>query len=297
MARARVVLVHGIRTSATMWRAQLDALARHDVEAVAVDLPGHGSRIGEPFTLDAAIGTIADALRPDSLDAGPLRPDSHRADALRPDSLRGDTTSDGDATPGGGDGPAAPRSPTPRLLVGLSLGGYLAVEAAARHPVLLDGLVAASCGTRPRGVGLRGYLALADAIGRLPDRGRRLNDGFVRLMLSPAAARDVVAGGVALDVMRPALTAVGTIDLEASLRAVRCPVWLVNGRLDHFRLEERRLAGAVADGRLVVVPGATHLVSLSRPEAFTAVVLDAVAELERRAAVRPRSPRSDRSGR
>lgn len=250
MGRARVVLVHGIRTSSTMWRAQLEALARYDVEAVAIDLPGHGDRIGEPFTLDGAIDAIAEALR-----------EGHGR--------------------GAADGAAVPR-----LLVGLSLGGYLAIETAARHPELLDGLVAASCGTRPRGAGLRGYLALAEAIGRLPDRGRALNDGFVRLMLSPAAARDVVAGGVALDVMRPTLTAVGTIDLEASLSAVRCPVWLVSGQLDHFRLEERRLARAVRDGRLVVVPGATHLVSLSRPEAFTAVVLGAVAELERRAAVR-----------
>jgi hypothetical protein len=37
---------------------------------------------------------------------------------------------------------------------------------------------------------------------------------------------------------------------------------------------------AAPRGRLVVVPGATHLVSLTRPDDFTAVVLGAVAELQ-----------------
>ncbi|MGX5695259.1 alpha/beta fold hydrolase [Agromyces soli] len=242
MPRARVVFVHGIRTSASMWRGQLTALAPYDVDAVAIDLPGHGRRIGEPFSLEAAFEAIGDAL-----------------------------------------GPAEPHE-TPRLLVGLSLGGYLSIAFAARHPDRLDGLVAASCGTRPRGVGLAGYRALAAAIGRLPDRGRALNDLMARAMLSPAAAHDVIAGGVALDAMVPTLDAVRGIDLEASLARIGKPIWLVNGRFDHFRLEERRLLRAAPDARLVVVPGAMHLVSLGRPEHFTAVVLDAVAELERRQA-------------
>ena len=39
----------------------------------------------------------------------------------------------------------------------------------------------------------------------------------------------------------------------------------------------------------MVIPGATHLVSLTRPDHFTAVVLGAVAELDRRAAARRRA--------
>ena len=34
MPRAHVVLVHGLRTSATMWRRQVAALARHDLDVV-----------------------------------------------------------------------------------------------------------------------------------------------------------------------------------------------------------------------------------------------------------------------
>lgn len=59
----QVVLVHGVRTSATMWRAQREHLAARGNPAVAVDLPGHGTRRGEAFTLDAALATIDDAVR------------------------------------------------------------------------------------------------------------------------------------------------------------------------------------------------------------------------------------------
>lgn len=58
-----VVLVHGIRTSRTMWRAQLEHLADRGVHAVAVDLPGHGARMDEPFTLDSALNTIDEAVQ------------------------------------------------------------------------------------------------------------------------------------------------------------------------------------------------------------------------------------------
>ena len=246
MPRARVVLVHGLRTSATMWRRQVAALARHDIDAVAIDLPGHGTRIGDSFSIDAALGVIDAAFPADEAPA----PEEHAVGRV------------------------------PRLLVGLSLGGYLAIEYAATHPGRIDGLVAASCGTRPRGAGLAGYRRLAAAIHRLPDRGRALNDLMVRVLIPRDGVDDVLAGGVALDVMAPVLEAVGRLDPEAALRRIDVPVWLVNGRFDHFRFEERRMLRAARMGRLVVVPGATHLVSLARPDDFTAVVLGAVAELE-----------------
>lgn len=67
----QVVLVHGIRTSATMWRAQIEYLRARGNPVVAVDLPGHGSRMAETFTLDAAFATIDDAVR-DAATRGPV---------------------------------------------------------------------------------------------------------------------------------------------------------------------------------------------------------------------------------
>jgi pimeloyl-ACP methyl ester carboxylesterase len=63
MGDAQVVLVHGIRTSATMWRAQVSHLQRRGVGVHAIDLPGHGSRIDEPWSLDEAFATIDRAVR------------------------------------------------------------------------------------------------------------------------------------------------------------------------------------------------------------------------------------------
>ncbi|MFO7690644.1 MAG: alpha/beta hydrolase [Cryobacterium sp.] len=219
-----VVLVHGIRTSATMWRHQAVRLRARGHRVSAVDLPGHGSRIGEAFTVPAALAAIDEGVR----------------------AVGGRV-----------------------LLVGLSLGGYYAIEYAAQNPDRVLGLVASSCCALPRQPLLGGYRLLARIIHRLPDRGLGLHNAAVHRFLPPQGARDVLAGGVALDVMDSGLGATGTLAPLTSLAAVPSPVWLINGSHDHFRLDEARFLAACRQGRLIVVPGATHLVSLVQPEVFS----------------------------
>ncbi|MGN7968088.1 alpha/beta fold hydrolase [Microbacterium sp. 22296] len=67
----QVVFVHGIRTSSTMWRAQVEHLQERGNPVTAVDLPGHGTRRGEPFTLEEASATIDRAVR-DAAEHGPV---------------------------------------------------------------------------------------------------------------------------------------------------------------------------------------------------------------------------------
>lgn len=237
MSPITVVLVHGIRASRSMWLRQLVALEEAGVPAVAPDLPGHGGRAGEDFTIEGAYDAIEQAAR----------------------SARGDV-----------------------VVVGLSLGGYLTLHWAARTAVPVAGILAAGCSTRPRGPGLAGYRRVARLIARLPDGGRRLNDTMARLTLPAAALEDLNAGGMELGVMDAALAAMSGVDPIADLEAIGdVPVRLVNGRWDHFRLEERRFLAACADGRLHVVPGAHHLVSLVRPDAFNRIMLDLVEEAGR----------------
>ncbi|MGW1378872.1 alpha/beta fold hydrolase [Streptomyces sp. NPDC002446] len=63
-----IVLVHGTRFSAEQWSPQLAAL-QEEFPVVAVDLPGHGTRSAQPWSLAAATEVIASAV--DSLDRGP----------------------------------------------------------------------------------------------------------------------------------------------------------------------------------------------------------------------------------
>ncbi len=242
-----VLFVHGVRTSRTMWRAQVEVLEQLGHRTLAVDLPGHGARTGERFTLTAAAATVHAGLR----------------------EL---------AESGGG----------PVVVVGLSLGAYVALHAVASDATGVGAVVAAGCCTPPASAVLHGWALLARGIVATPDGGARLNQFMVDRTLSPQAAADIAAGGFALDVMDDVLREMAGADPLAELAAIEVPVWLVNGRYDHFRTRERAYARAGRDTRLRVVRGAKHLVSLDAPVRFTRVVLEAVAKVEARAAVQAR---------
>ena len=244
-----VVLLHGIRTSATMWRAQVEALEAAGIEARPVDLPGHGTRLGERFTLDGAMDAV-DAAVADL--AGPV------------------------------------------ILCGLSLGGYLGLHwTADRGQGRIDGLIAAGCGTTPRGAALAGYRAIADAIHLLPDRGAWLNQFMIDRFIPVAGREDVTRGGVALDVMGDGLRAMAAVRPIEAIGRIRVPLLFVNGRYDHFRMEERRYLRAAQArqgvpaswSQLVIVPGASHLVSLVRPDEFSSILVTAALAAADRASV------------
>lgn len=236
-----VLLLHGLRGSSTMWRHQLEALGRAGYPTNAPDLPGHGCRRGQRFTLDAASDVVEEAARE-------LARHGHRV-----------------------------------AMVGQSLGGYLGLHWAARTRTPLAAVLAAACCTLPSAPAVGGYRVVAGAIGRLPDKGAWLNERMAAWTLPEAGARDAAAGGYALDVMQDSLRAIRRTRPLDDLRALGpVPVWLVNGALDHFRAQERAYLRAAADGRLVVVPRAKHLVSLEAPVAFNRIMLDMLEEVGRR---------------
>ncbi|HEX5333061.1 MAG TPA: alpha/beta fold hydrolase [Cellulomonas sp.] len=144
----------------------------------------------------------------------------------------------------------------PPLLVGLSLGGYTSLAYAARREGTLAGVVLAGCSTEIRGKPVGAYRRLAGHVTRTLDIG---GDDW----------------SVVTDMLR-VLTGYSPL---ADLRGLDVPVWLVNGRRDPLRLDERRYLGARPGTRLTVVPGAGHDVNSHQPVAFNRILLDALHEL------------------
>jgi pimeloyl-ACP methyl ester carboxylesterase len=57
-----IVFIHGTRLTGAMWTPQLTSLAG-TYRTIAVDLPAHGTRASETFTLDAAVEVVAATIR------------------------------------------------------------------------------------------------------------------------------------------------------------------------------------------------------------------------------------------
>jgi pimeloyl-ACP methyl ester carboxylesterase len=168
------------------------------------------------------------------------------------------------------DGAAGGRA----VVVGLSLGGYVAMSLAEQHPDLVRGLVIAGASAEPVGVRLLAYRALAAALSRLG--GRRLdclNAWFFRARYPPGVAEPIVAGGFWSIGGAVALRTLFNQRFVPRLATYTGPTLILNGELDLlFRLSARTFAHAARDGRRVVLAGALHLSNLDQPAAFSLAV-------------------------
>jgi pimeloyl-ACP methyl ester carboxylesterase len=233
----RLVLVHGTRVSGAAWRlpAYREVLAGFDV--VTPDLPGHGERLGERFTSEAAVAVISAAVE-------------------------------------GGD-PAEPV-----VLVGHSLGGYMAMAYAAQHPTRLAGLVLVGASAVPRGPGAAAYRAFASLIPRLgAQRLARLSNRAMARLTDAETARTVLDEGESYAATADAWAAVMADGDPSLLREVTCPVLLVSGQWDQLRVHAKRFAAQCRDARVAVVPRATHLLPLSHPQVVASLLRDFALEV------------------
>jgi pimeloyl-ACP methyl ester carboxylesterase len=175
------------------------------------------------------------------------------------------------------------------VVVGLSMGGQIALDLARRHPGRVAGLLLAD--TTAAGE--------PDRSGRLTAADRLEHEGMdpyavenLYLMVRPGAA-DRVAARV-LDMMRSADPAGAAAaqraradrpDQLAALARIAVPTTVVVGADDRFTpvSDARTIAAGIPGAELVVIDDAAHLPNLEQPAAFNT----ALAALLTRVAARP----------
>ena len=251
-----VVLVHGTRTSHSQWDPQVPALRAAGHHVLAPDLPGHGARRGEPFTLEAAQAVIEGAART-----------AHEATAL-PVHLVGSSLG----------GMLAIRS---AARLGAADRADAGTDKAGASPVL-GSLVACGAAVQPTPLTARLYARLITATDLLPAM-RRGSEAFpFTLLLGRDGARAYLRGGRAdNDVVAPAFAAVASLDLRGELSRIPAPVTFLHGRFEQLRLHERSFTAAAPQGRLELLPYGNHMLNLVRAERFTPDLLRILARAER----------------
>ncbi len=231
-----IVFVHATRLTRAQWSAQLRHLSGR-YRIIALDLPGHGVRAAEPFSVEAAARAVADSI-----------------DAEAPSGRA--------------------------VVVGLSLGGYVAIEAAAAYPERVAGLVLAGCSAEVVGGRAWPFRVLATILDAAPTPVlRALNDAFFTLRYPSRIAVPIVEGGYWPRAGAEAVRELIGRRFLDRLSRLWTPVLIVNGALDPvFGPGGSPWAAACRRGRHVMVPRAMHLSNLDRPRAFSALVGDFAAE-------------------
>ncbi|WP_254761438.1 alpha/beta fold hydrolase [Natrinema marinum] len=163
------------------------------------------------------------------------------------------------------------------VLVGLSLGGYVATEYAYRNPDAIDGLVLSGCSANPVR-GLDRGTRLAGGLGRLltkPDLGSRavekLATRWVRTRdLAPAIEREIVDAGFYPRGFGDAGPELAGEDFRAKLSTVPASTLVLNGEGDRLmRRGQRDHAAAARDGRVEVLANTGHICNLDRSDTYT----------------------------
>ena len=159
------------------------------------------------------------------------------------------------------------------IVIGQSLGGYVAMDLVACHPEMVAGLVLCNSTTEPRTVARRAPRAIgvyvAGRVGeRYLGRGAPVRADETRRGPAPRATNGwLFKGGY-----HAVVTALRTSFIPR-LAGYPGPALLVNGSDDPlFRRGERDFLAACSYGRLCVIPNAGHLVNSEQPEAFNAAV-------------------------
>ncbi len=168
----------------------------------------------------------------------------------------------------------------PVAVAGLSMGGYVALRLAERHPESLEALILAD--TRAEADPPEGRAARNEAIAAVGREGvAPLVETLLPTIIAPESPPEVWdrAREIALDQTPEAVAAAleamrDRPDSLSVLERVAVPVLVLVGEHDERtpRPMAEAMARAASSSWLVTIPGAGHLASLEAPEAFDAAV-------------------------
>jgi pimeloyl-ACP methyl ester carboxylesterase len=160
------------------------------------------------------------------------------------------------------------------ILVGLSLGGYVAMAVAARWPERVAGLVISGATAEPIGPRTVFYDGLGRIFSWVPDRILvTVNAWFFGWRYAPDIAAPIVAGGFFFEGGAVAVRSLIGERFKPRLAAYPGPSLVLTGELDlFFRPGEGSFARAARDSQRVLIRRGTHLANLDRPKAFSAAI-------------------------
>jgi len=170
------------------------------------------------------------------------------------------------------------------VLVGLSMGGYVALRFAEREPARVRALVLSDTKSAADGDAAR----LARAAGAKKARAEgaaAFADGFLPKALSKRTlqaspeivgkVRGMIHGCSAAGIAGTLVAMAGRTDTTASLAKVSVPALVLVGSEDVLTppADAKALAAAIPGARLVEIPGAAHLPNLEATAAFDEALL------------------------
>jgi 2-succinyl-6-hydroxy-2,4-cyclohexadiene-1-carboxylate synthase len=236
-----IVLLHGFAGTSAMWDPLLAGLDPKRYRALAVDLPGHGAAKGvRPVTFETCVEHVI-ACAPERFD-----------------------------------------------LCGYSMGGRVALHVGLAHPGRVDRLILVA--TSP---GLEGGDARAARRASDEELAARIERGTIEQFADAWTSQPLFAGdppSIAAawraDLVRnepqalaAVLRGIGTglmTPLWGRLGELQMPALVVVGERDlRYRAIAEHMAAALADARVVVVPGAGHGIPREAPEALAALLNEA----------------------
>lgn len=159
----------------------------------------------------------------------------------------------------------------PVLLVGSSLGSYVALAYAAAKAENVTGLVLSGCGIDFSGGWSPVARALAATLATTKPLMRPLMQAFERWNLRrlvPEQASAIEQAGYFYDGWRACYAELASFRAYAQRRAYPGPLLILNGRYDFHRPFQHKLAAAAPHTTMQLIDGASHFPNLEQPARY-----------------------------